>query len=63
MSAVAVLFLLFDATIKPMVITPVVEAFARLGLPVHLARGIGTLELACPIVYLIPGPPSRAPSC
>jgi DoxX-like protein len=37
-----------------MVIPPVVEAFARLGLPVDLARGIGTLELACLIVYLIP---------
>jgi hypothetical protein len=33
-----------------MVIPPVMEAFARLGLPVDLARGIGTLELACLIV-------------
>ena len=37
-----------------MVIPPVVEAFTRLGFPVDLARGIGTLELACLIVYLIP---------
>jgi len=53
-SAAAVLFLLFDATIKLMVIPPVVEAFTRLGFPVDLARGIGTLELACLIVYVIP---------
>jgi hypothetical protein len=53
-SAAAVLFLLFDATIKLMVIPPVVEAFTRLGFPVGLARGIGTLELTCLIVYLIP---------
>ena len=54
LSAAAALFLLFDATIKLMVIPPVVEAFTRLGFPVDLARGIGTLELACLIVYLIP---------
>ena len=54
MSAVAALFLLFDATIKLMVIPPVVEAFTRLGFPVHLARGIGTLELVCLIAYVIP---------
>ena len=53
-STAAVLFLLFDATIKLMVIPPVVEAFTRLGFPVDLARGIGTLELVCLIVYVIP---------
>jgi hypothetical protein len=54
LSAVAVLFLLFDATIKLMVIPPVVESFTRLGFPVDLSRAIGTLELACLIAYLIP---------
>jgi hypothetical protein len=54
LSAVAVLFLLFDAAIKLVVIPPVVESFARLGLPLHLARGIGALELACLIAYVIP---------
>lgn len=54
MSALAVLFLLFDSVIKLLVIPPVVESFARLGLPVPLARGIGALELACLIVYLVP---------
>lgn len=54
LGAVAVLFLLFDATIKLMVIPPVVDSFTRLGLPLHLPRGIGALELVCLIVYLIP---------
>jgi DoxX-like family len=54
LSAAVILFLLFDATIKLMVIPPVVEAFTRLGFPVDLARGIGTLELVCLIAYVIP---------
>jgi len=54
LSAVAVLFLLFDSVIKLMVIGPVVDAFAQLGIPLALARGIGILELGCVVVYLIP---------
>lgn len=54
MSAAAALFLLFDGTIKLLVIPPVVEAFARLGFPIQLARGIGALELICLAAYLIP---------
>lgn len=54
LSALAVLFLIFDGVIKVMVIEPVVEASARLGLPVDVARGIGILELVCVAVYLIP---------
>jgi hypothetical protein len=50
----AVLFLLFDAVIKPMKIGPVQEAFAHLGLPIHLALAIGLLELACTVLYVIP---------
>ena len=53
-SAIAVLFLLFDSVIKLVVIAPVVESFAQLGYPVSLARGIGLLELLCIIVYVIP---------
>jgi hypothetical protein len=49
-----VLFLLFDSVIKLMVIPPVVQSFGELGYPVSLSRGIGLLELACLIVYLIP---------
>jgi hypothetical protein len=54
MGGIAVLFLLFDTIIKLMVIPPVVESMGQLGYPVRLAAGIGILELACIIVYLIP---------
>ena len=53
-SAIAVLFLLFDSVIKLLLIEPVVESFAQLGYPVSLARGIGLLELFCLAAYLIP---------
>jgi hypothetical protein len=54
LSALAVLFLLFDSVIKLMMIAPVVESFARLGYPASISRGIGLLELACIVVHLIP---------
>jgi len=54
MSAVAILFLIFDSVIHLMVITPVVEAFAKLEYPVSLSRGLGILELVCLVVYVIP---------
>ncbi|HSB53545.1 MAG TPA: DoxX family protein [Gemmatimonadales bacterium] len=54
LSAIAVLFLLFDSAIKVVGIPPVVESFTRLGIPVTLSRGIGVLELACLAVYVIP---------
>jgi hypothetical protein len=53
-SALAVLFLLFDGGIKLTKIAPVSEAFAQLGYPQRLALGIGILELACTLVYVIP---------
>jgi len=53
-SALPVLFLLFDGVIKLMKIEPVVQSFAQLGYPVSLAAGIGILELACVVVYVIP---------
>jgi hypothetical protein len=54
LSALAVAFLAFDAVIKLLVARPVVESFAQLGYPVHLATTIGALELACLAVYLVP---------
>ena len=54
LSALAVLFLVFDAVIKVMVIPPVVDAFARLGVPAHLPVTIGILELTLILVYLTP---------
>lgn len=32
----------------------VVEGFKHLGIPEHLILGIGILELACTVVYIIP---------
>ena len=54
LSAAAVLFLAFDAVIKLLEIQPVVEAFAHLGYPQRLARGIGLLELGCVVLYVLP---------
>lgn len=53
-SALPVLFLAFDAVTKVVQIEPVVESFKELGVPVHLARGIGVLELVCLFFYLVP---------
>ena len=55
LTALPVLFLLFDTVIKVMAIGPVVvDSFAELGFPVSLARGIGLLELGCLAVYVVP---------
>lgn len=54
LAAAAVLLLLFDAAIKLAVIPPVVDAFAKLGIPVALAQGIGVLELFCVALFLFP---------
>jgi len=54
MSALPVLMLLMSAVMKFMKPASVVEGFAHLGLPESLALGLGILELACTVVYLIP---------
>ena len=53
-SALPVLFLLFDSAIKLMNIAPVTESFQKLGYRPSIAVGIGILELACVVAYLIP---------
>jgi len=53
-SALPVLFLLFDCVIKLVKIEAVVESFAQLGYPDSLARGIGILEAGCLALYLVP---------
>jgi len=53
-TAIPVLFLLFDAAIKFMQIAPVRESFAQLGYPERLAPTIGALALVCLTLYLIP---------
>lgn len=53
-SGVAVLFLVFDGSIKVLQLAPAVEATAQLGYPAHVVLGIGILELVCLAVYLLP---------
>lgn len=53
LTALAALFLLFDATIKLIDIDVVKESMQQLGYP-DVARGIGVIELVCTILYLIP---------
>ena len=54
MSALVVLFLVFDAVLKFIKPAPVVEAFAHLGLPLGLAGGLGIVLLASTVLYAIP---------
>lgn len=54
-TALPVLFLLFDSAIKLARIQPALDAFGQLGWPVHLAWFIGALQLFCLALYLVPG--------
>jgi hypothetical protein len=54
LTALAGLFMLFDAVGKLMIPAPVAQAFNRLGIPVGLSAGIGVLLFACTLFYLIP---------
>jgi hypothetical protein len=53
-SAVPILFLIFDAAIKLVPIAPVVDAFGQLGYPISLTPTIGVLALVCTATYAIP---------
>ena len=53
-SGIVVLFLVFDASLKLMVVDPVVKGMAELGYPVSLAPTIGIILLICTAVYVIP---------
>ncbi len=53
-SALAVLFLVFDGAVKALQLAPAVEATAQLGYPERLMLGLGLLELACLAVYVLP---------
>jgi len=54
MSTLPVLMLLFSGVMKLAKPAPVVEGFVRLGYPESLALGIGIVELACAVIYVIP---------
>jgi hypothetical protein len=53
-STIVILFLLFDAIIKLIKVAPVLQAFERLGYPPGIAVAIGSILLACVVVYSIP---------
>ena len=54
LSAVPVLMLFFSAAMKLAHPPALDEGFAHLELPISLALGLGILETACTVIYLIP---------
>ena len=54
LSALPVLMMLLSAIMKFVKPASVVEGFAHLGIPENLPFGLGVLELACSILFLIP---------
>ena len=54
LSALAILFLLFDGIAHLLMPPPVTQAFATLGYPASTAFGIGLLELVLVAIYAIP---------
>ena len=53
-SALVALSLVFSGVMKLLKPAPVLQGFAHFGYPESLILGIGILEIACAIVYLIP---------
>ncbi|MFZ4662935.1 MAG: DoxX family protein [Caldilineaceae bacterium] len=54
LSALAILFLLFDSVIKVLTMAPAVEATTQLGYRAELVMGLGLLEVVCLLIYIIP---------
>jgi hypothetical protein len=54
MSALAVLFLLFDSIVKILGLPVAVDATTELGYRVGIVGGIGILELICLLIYVVP---------
>jgi len=54
MSGAAALFLLFDATVKVLELPVAMEGTSQLGYPASVVFGLGLLQLACLVVYLVP---------
>ncbi len=53
-SALVALSLVFSGVMKLLKPAPILQGFAHFGYPESLILGIGILEIACAIVYLIP---------
>jgi hypothetical protein len=54
LSGFAVLFLLFDATLKVLSLVPAEEATANLGFPAGLVFYLGLIQLVCLAAYVFP---------
>ena len=54
LSAVAVLFLLFDSTGKLLKVAPVVAGTAQLGYPQDVIRTLGVILTLCVVTYIVP---------
>ena len=54
LSIVASLFLLMDSGMKVLRLAPAVTATVELGYPESVVLGIGLLQLACLLLYLVP---------
>jgi hypothetical protein len=54
LTALVVLFLLFDSAIKIMKFSPAVEGMLRLGYPISLVPEVGLILLVCAALYLVP---------
>lgn len=54
LSGLAVVFMIFDGVIHILKITPVVDAFAKLGFPLGTSVALGVVELICLALYLVP---------
>ncbi len=54
LTALAVLFFLFDGVTKLMAVEPVAEAMSQLGWRPEQAPVLGVLLLVCTLVYLVP---------
>jgi hypothetical protein len=54
LSGLAVLFLLFDASVKVLQLPMAMEGTRQLGYPESVVLALGIVELACLIAYLVP---------
>jgi hypothetical protein len=54
LSALGVLFLLFDSVGKLLQVQPVLEGTAQLGYPPDVVFGLGVILFSCVLVYVIP---------
>jgi hypothetical protein len=54
LSGLAIIFLVFDTAIKFLARPEVAASMQQLGYPTELALVIGSIELACLIIYVIP---------